>query len=67
MTKEEVEKATINITREWVDNKNFDTNVQATRWEILATFIGADPMFQKEKDVLYEILEKMKQIDDNYG
>lgn len=67
VTKEGVEKATINLTRQWVDNKNFVSNVQTTRWEILATFIGADPMFQKEKDTLYQILEEMKKVDDNYG
>lgn len=41
--------------------------MRATRWEIFATFIGADPMFQKEKAVLYQILEQIKNIDDNFG
>lgn len=67
MTKDEFEKATINLTKEWIDNKKFVPNVRATRWEILATFIGADPIFQKEKDILYQILEEMKNINDNYG
>jgi len=66
LTKEEAEKATIYLTKEWIESKEFIPNVRATRWEIFTTFIGAEPMFQKEKDVLSQILEQMKNIDDNF-